>query len=74
MADKQVVDEPEAPDPLQALLTSHIARMQTIAEDGLSHAKQVSDNLVSKLKKNVGLRNEVLDRTLSALGIKEPKE
>lgn len=68
-----MADEPveETLDPLQSLMTTHLAKMQTITDDGYEQSKQISDDLVTKLKKNIGLRSTVLDKALATLGINE---
>lgn len=65
-----MADEVETPDPLAALLEKHVARMEDITTSGLKHMELVSGNLVDKLKRNIGLRSEVLDGALKTLGIK----
>lgn len=69
-----MADEVETPDPLQAILEKHIARMEEISTAGVKHMEQVSGDLITKLKRNVGLRSEMLDRTLTSLGITEPRK
>lgn len=64
-----MADELEPPDPLQSLMERHVSRMEEISAAGVKHMQQVSSDLVSKLKRNVGLRSEVTDRALTALGI-----
>ena len=68
MADEPITDEP---DPLQALLMTHMARMQTITDDGYARSREISEDLVTKLKKNIGLRSAVVDKALATLGITE---
>ena len=68
-----MADEVEAPDAFQSILERHVARMEEITTTGVKHMEQVSEDLITKLKRNVGLRSEVLDRTLTSLGITESK-
>ena len=61
-------------DAMKALLDRHVKRMEEIADAGYEQAKEAGGELVSKLKKAVGLRNIVIDNALTALGITEIKQ
>ena len=61
-------------DAMQALLSRHVSRMEEIADAGCSQVKDTSGELVTKLKKAIGLRNIVVDNALTALGITEIKQ
>ena len=73
MAD--AVDEPtEAFDPIKELARSHMARMQEIADENFDNVKGACNDVVQRLKRNVGLKDAVLDKTLTALGVTQPGE
>jgi len=61
-------------DELASLLEKHVARMEDITASGVKHMELVSGHLVSKLKRNIGLRSDVLDAALENLGIAPSKD
>jgi hypothetical protein len=69
-----VEDPAEEVDPLAVLMQSHFTRMQEISNEGFEKSKEMSGDMVNRLKKNVGLRDAVLDKTLTALGVTQPGE
>lgn len=73
MADS--IEEPvDEVDPLKSLADAHLKRMQEIADEGFDKAKIACQDVVHRLKRNVGLRDAVLDQTLTALGVTKPGE
>ncbi len=58
-------------DPLQAFAEAHLKRMQEIGDESFDKSKQACADVVERLRKNVGLRDAVLERTLTALGVYE---
>ena len=61
----------EVTDPLQSLADAHLKRMQEIADEGFKKTQDLCGDSIEQLKKSVGLKNAVLDKTLEALGITE---
>jgi hypothetical protein len=58
-------------DPLLTLATSHLKRMQEIADEGFEKSKELASDAIVKLKRHVGIREAVMENTLKALGIVE---
>jgi hypothetical protein len=61
-------------DPLQELATAHLKRMQEIADESFDKAKTACGDVLDRLKRNVGLRDAVLEKTLLNLGVTKPGE
>lgn len=61
----------EVIDPLEALANSHLKRLQEIADEGFDKAKEACNTAISRLKRDVGLRDAVVTQSLAALGIEE---
>ena len=68
MADEEEVDL------LKEIMDSHLSRMREIADESFDKAKIACKDVVHRLKRNVGLRDAVLDQTLAALGVTKPGE
>lgn len=60
-------------DPIKELAAAHVKRMQEIADESFDKAKVACDDVLHRLKRTVGLRDAVLDKTLTALGVTEPE-
>lgn len=58
-------------DPLAMLAKSHLARMQEISDEGFASARDACADSTLRLRRNVGLRDAVLDFALKKLGIEE---
>jgi hypothetical protein len=67
-----MADEPV--DPLQAIADAHLKRMQEIADESFTKVKEACADSLDRLKRTVGLRDAVLDKTLTALGVTQPGE
>lgn len=72
MSDDGDVNDDAGQAAMQALLDRHVKRMEEIADAGYSQVKDASGELLTKLQKAVGLRNIVLDKALTALGVTKP--
>ena len=66
MADEQ---PEEAVDPLQGIMETHLARMKEIVDTSFDTTKTAMGDVLTRLNRNVGLKDAVLDQTLTALGI-----
>jgi hypothetical protein len=64
--------DPVDSDPMQSVLEHHVARMQEIANEGFGAAKTACNESLTRLNRTLGLKDAVLDKTLTALGIAPP--
>lgn len=69
-----MADAVEEFDPIKELAASHVKRMQEIADESFGKTKTACGDVLDRLKRNVGLRDAVLDKTLTALGVTEAEE
>lgn len=56
-------------DPIAAMAQSHITRMQELSDQNFESIKEMSGDAVSRLKKSLNLKNAVLEKALTNLGL-----
>lgn len=64
------MDEPTI-DPAQALVDSHVKRMNDIFQMGFDKSKELCEQSLTSIKKHSGQKSALLNRALASLGIKE---
>ncbi len=62
----EVTTEPV--DPMSAIVASHLARMEQIANEGRTSTQLSCLALIGMISKNVGLRNAMFDKALGSIG------
>jgi hypothetical protein len=67
MADQVTTPDPPPVDPLQLLVTNHLARMQEIGNDGRTATQLGGVAVLGMISKNMGLRNAAYDKALALL-------
>lgn len=69
----QELGSPESSDPIEAVMRSHMSRMQQIADEQNDKTKQLCDDIVTTIRRNSGVKSAVLDKVLSVMGIDPPR-
>ena len=61
-------------DPLAALATAHLQRMQQISDAGYEKQKEICDHHTTQLRRFAGIRTTAIEKLLEASGILAPTE
>lgn len=69
-----MADEVEPNDPIKAILDKHVARMNEIFTAGAAMTQELCDEGIASVKAKSGLRSQLLDKALAAMGVNQPGE
>ena len=62
-----------AVDPLEAIVSSHLATMKTLGEKDRKLTEESGATLMTAIRNASGVRKQVVDKALAVLGINKPE-